>query len=289
MIEFKEVYQINHMRIGNPTNNEYFLKLNNINRMIQDLFLIKIKDVTRTVSCDVMLGDSTTKKIDTFDISNVTNFISNFTNITNWSSQGISNSSDEDLRRIFTKSEIKLGDYILSLHISLQYHVQLYYKPVQEVIELQKELAKLIDVTGNSETKYEEESDRLIIEKLNELGFKDMPKQELFELFYNDEELSNKIKNMIDESQSELVDVQDKKNKLFKQLDNLLLETFHTTSTIIDEQKLVNGEEGCLCNIDLEYVEDGAKQGLVDASIMTEEDKNKIVIEITKILELMKS
>ena len=289
MIEFKEVYQINHMRIGNPTNNEYFLKLNNINQMIQDLFLIKIKDVTRTVSCDVMLGDSTTKKIDTFDISNVTNFISNFTNITDWSSQGISNSSDEDLRRLFTKSEIKLGDYILSLHISLQYHVQLYYKPVQEVIELQKELAKLIDVTGNSETKYEEESDRLIIEKLNELGFKDMPKQELFELLYNDEELSNKIKNMIDESQSELVDVQDKKNKLFKQLDNLLLETFHTTPTIIDEQKLVNGEEGCLCIIDLEYVENGAKQGLVDASIMTEEDKNKIVIEITKILELMKS
>ena len=44
-----------------------------------------------------------------------------------------------------------------------------------------------------------------------------------------------------------------------------------------------------LCNIDLEYVEDGAKQGLVDASIITDEDKNKIVIELTKILELMKS
>ena len=34
-------------------------------------------------------------------------------------------------------------------------------------------------------------SDRLIIEKLNELGFKDnVIKQELFELFYNDEELN---------------------------------------------------------------------------------------------------
>ena len=114
-----------------------------------------------------------------------------------------------------------------------------------------------------------------------------MPKQELFELFYNDEELSEKIKKMIDESQSEVVDVKDKKNKLFKKLDNLLLETFHTTPVIIDEQKLVNGEEGCLCNIDLEYVEDGAKQGLVDASIITDEDKNKIVIELTKILELI--
>jgi len=215
--------------------------------------------------------------------------LSDFTNIPNWSSQGMSNSSDEDLRRLFTKSEIKLGNYILSIHISLQYRVQLYYKPVQEVLELQKQLANLINSVGSSETKYEEESDRLIIEKLNELGFKDMPKQKLFELFYNDEELSDKIKNMIDESQSEVVNVKDKKNKLFRQLDNLLLETFHTTPTIIDEQKLVNGEEGCLCNLDLEYVEDGAKQGLVDASIMNEYDKNSVIKEITTILELMKN
>tara|TARA_X000001036_G_C20522099_1_gene742542 strand:+ start:118 stop:951 length:834 start_codon:yes stop_codon:yes gene_type:complete len=277
------------MRIGNPTKNEYFLKLNEINRQIQDQFLAKIKNTTRTVKCDVMLGDSTTKQIDTFDISNVNSFLSDFTNIPNWSSQGMSNSSDEDLRRLFTKSEIKLGNYILSIHISLQYHVQLYYKPVQEVLELQKQLANLINSVGSSETKYEEESDRLIIEKLNELGFKDMPKQKLFELFYNDEELSNKIKNMIDESQSEVVNVKDKKNKLFRQLDNLLLETFHTTPTIIDEQKLVNGEEGCLCNLDLEYVEDGAKQGLVDASIMNEYDKNSVIKEITTILELMKN
>ena len=274
------------MRIGNPTKNEYFLKLNEINRQIQDQFLAKIKNTTRTVKCNVMLGDSTTKQIDTFDISNVNSFLSDFTNIPNWSSQGMSNSSDEDLRRLFTKSEIKLGNYILSIHISLQYRVQLYYKPVQEVLELQKQLANLINSVGSSETKYEEESDRLIIEKLNELGFKDMPKQKLFELFYNDEELSNKIKNMIDESQSEVVNVKDKKNKLFRQLDNLLLETFHTTPTIIDEQKLVNGEEGCLCNLDLEYVEDGAKQGLVDASIMNEYDKNSVIKEITTILEL---
>jgi len=289
MIEFKEVYQTNHMRIGNTTKNEYFLKLNEINQQIQEQFLAKIKNTTRTVKCDVMLGDSTTKQIDTFDILNVNSFLSDFTNIPNWSSQGISNSSDEDLRRLFTKSEIKLGNYILSIHISLQYRVQLYYKPVQEVLELQKQLANLINSVGSSETKYEEESDRLIIEKLNELGFKDMPKQKLFELFYNDEELSNKIKNMIDESQSEVVNIKDKKNKLFRQLDNLLLETFHTTPTIIDEQKLVNGEEGCLCNLDLEYVEDGAKQGLVDASIMNEYDKNSVIKEITTILELMKS
>ena len=191
------------------------------------------------------------------------------------------------MRRIFIKSEIKLGNYILSLHISLQYHVLLYYKPIQRVIDLQKKLAELIGAGGNSESKYEEESDRLIIEKLNELGFKDMPKQELFELFYNDEELAKKIKNMIDDSQPEVIDIQGQKNQLFKELDNLLIETFHTTSVIIDEQKLVNGEEGCLCNIDLEYVDNGAKQGLVDATLIDEQNKLLIKQNITKILNVV--
>jgi len=276
------------MRIGNPTNNEFFLELNKINDEIQNSFLKKIEHETRSVSCDVMLGDSTTKKVETFDIKNVETFLGKFElHLSEWNSQGVTYSSDEDLRRIFIKSEIKLGNYILSLHISLQYHVLLYYKPIQRVIDLQKKLAELIDAGGNSESKYEEESDRLIIEKLNELGFKDMPKQELFELFYNDEELAKKIKNMIDDSQPEVIDIQGQKNQLFKELDNLLIETFHTTSVIIDEQKLVNGEEGCLCNIDLEYVDNGAKQGLVDATLIDEQNKLLIKQNITKILNVV--
>ena len=276
------------MRIGNPTNNEFYLELNKINDEIQKSFLKKIEHETRSVSCDVMLGDSTTKKVETFDIKNVEIFLGKFElHLDEWNSQGVTYSSDEDLRRIFIKSEIKIGNYILSLHISLQYHVLLYYKPIQRVIDLQKKLAELIDAGGNSESKYEEESDRLIIEKLNELGFKDMPKQELFELFYNDEELAKKIKNMIDDSQPEVIDIQGQKNQLFKELDNLLIETFHTTSVIIDEQKLVNGEEGCLCNIDLEYVDDGAKQGLVDATLIDEQNKLLIKQNITKILNVV--
>ena len=276
------------MRIGNPTNNEFFLELNKINEDIQNSFLKRMVHETRNVSCDVMLGDSTTKKVETFDVKNVETFFGKFeSNLPEWNSQGVTYSSDEDLRRIFVKSEIKIGNYILSLHASLQYHVLLYYKPIQKVIDLQKKLSELIDAGGNSESKYEEESDRLIIEKLNELGFKDMPKQELFELFYNDEELSNKIKKMIDDSQPEVVDIQGQKNQLFKELDNLLIEIFQTTSALIDEQKLVNGEEGCLCNIDLEYVDEGAKQGLVDASLIDEKHRVLIKQNITKLLDIV--
>ena len=276
------------MRIGNTTKNQFILELNKINDEIQSQYLKKIIHTTRSVNCDVMLGDSTTKNVETFDIKNVETFFGRFESyLSEWNSPGVTYSSDEDLRRIFTKAEIRIGNYIVSLHTSLQYHVLLYYKPIQRVIELQKKLAELIDNNGNSESKYEEEGERLIIEKLNELGFKDMPKQELFELFYNDEELAKKIKKMIDDSQPEVVDVQVQKNELFRELDNLLIETFHTTSVMIDEQKLVNGEEGCLCNIDLEYVDNGAKQGLVDASLIDEQNKILIKQNITKILDVI--
>jgi hypothetical protein len=92
---------------------------------------------------------------------------------------------------------------------------------------------------------------------------------------------------MMDESQPEIIDIQDKKKQLFRELDNLLLEIFHTTAVMIDEQKLVNGEEGCLCNIDLEYVDNGAKQGLVDASIISEQLKNQIRQCIKNILNVI--
>ena len=276
------------MRIGNPTNNEFFLELNQINGTIQEEYLQKIKYETRSVECSVMLGDNTTKNVKTFDIKNMEMFFGSFeSKLVDWSSQGVTYSADEDLRRIFTKSELKIGDYILSLHTSLQYHVLLYYKPIQKVIELQKKLAELIDNNKDSESKYDDESDRLIIEKLKELGFKDMSKQKLFELFYNDEELAVKIKKMIDESQPKEVDIQSQKNQLFKELDDLLIETFHTTAVMIDEQKLVNGEEGCLCNIDLEFIDKGAKQGLVDASIINEDTKSKIKQGIKKILDVI--
>ena len=66
------------MRIGNPTNNEFLLELNQINEKIQDEFLKKMMYETRSVDCNVMLGDSTTKNIQTFDIKNIETFFGRF-------------------------------------------------------------------------------------------------------------------------------------------------------------------------------------------------------------------
>ena len=277
------------MRIGSKSENEFFLKLNKRNEVIQENFLKSINVATQTVGTKVMLGDSTVKEVNTFDPKNVENFFNNIINSLNdWNSQGISYSYNDDVRRIFTKLEIRVGNYIVSIHISLQFHVLLYYKPLQKVIDLQKELSVIIDKTSTSDSKYSDEGNKIILQKLQDLGYDKINEQNLFELFYNDENLSKILSEKIEGSQeNETIEFNNKKKELLNQLDNLLLETFQTSSVLIDEQRLVNGEEGCLCNIDLEYIENNSKQGLFDLDLLDDESQEKIETRINQVFEAL--
>ena len=273
------------MRIGSKSENEFFLKLNKRNEVIQENFLKSINVATQTVGTKVMLGDSTVKEVNTFDPKNVESFFNNIINSLNdWNSQGISYSYNDDVRRIFTKLEVRVGNYIVSMHISLQFHVLLYYKPLQKVIDLQKELSVIIDKTSTSDSKYSDEGNKIILQKLQDLGYDKINEQNLFELFYNDENLSKILSEKIEGSQeNEIIEFNNKKKELLNQLDDLLLETFQTSSVLIDEQRLVNGEEGCLCNIDLEYIENNSKQGLFDLDLLDDESQEKIETRINQV------
>ena len=277
------------MRIGSKSENEFFLKLNKRNEVIQENFLKSINIATQTIGAKVMLGDSTVKEVNTFDPKNVENFFNNIINSLNdWNSQGISYSYNDDVRRIFTKLEIRVGDYIVSMHISLQFHVLLYYKPLQKVIDIQKELSDIIDKTSTSDSKYSDEGNKIILQKLQDLGHDKINEQNLFELFYNDENLSKTLSEKIEGSQeNETIEFNNKKKELLNQLDDLLLETFQTSSVLIDEQRLVNGEEGCLCNIDLEYIENNSKQGLFDLDLLDDESQEKIEARINQVFEAL--
>ena len=277
------------MRIGSKSENEFFLKLNKRNEIIQDTFLTSINIATKTVGTKVMLGDSTVKEVNTFDPKNIEDYFNNIINsLDDWSSQGISYSYNDDVRRIFTKLEIRVGNYIISIHVSLQFHVLLYYKPVQKVIDLQKELSDIIDKTSTSDSKYSDEGNKIILQKLHDIGYDKINEQNLFELFYNDENLSKILSEKIEGSQeNETIEFNNKKKELLNQLDDLLLETFQTSSVLIDEQRLVNGEEGCLCNIDLEYIENNSKQGLFDLGLLDEKSQEKIETRLNQIFEAL--
>ena len=278
------------MRLGTNSSDEFIQKLNEKNKKIQELFLDKMKKATRTVTVKGMLGDSTIAVQTTFDPMLVQEFFEKtIKKLQNWSSQDITITNNEDLRRIFVKFESKEGNCIISGHMSIQFHVLLYYKPDNKVIEFQKELSQIIDKTKNTETNLADEGEQYIIEKLKELGYDDLAHKDLFELFYENDKLREKIYRDIDELSD--VDVQSllkRKKQLFDELDNLLMECYQTSAVLIDDSKLVTGEEGFLFSLDLEYVKNNVKQGMFNTKKFSEKIKEKIVDRLDEIIKILK-
>ncbi len=266
------------MRLGTRSPNDFIQSLNTKHEKIQNSFLEKMKSMTKTVDVKVMLGDATITEQKTFDPELVRQYYENFIKkLDGWTIQDVSVSNNEDLRRIFTKFEIKEGNYLISGHLSLQFHVLLYYKPIQRVVEAQKELAEIIDLTKNKEQQMSDNNDELVLEKLKEKGYKDFDHQKLFEIFFENNELREQIYKEIEEKSGvNFQEMLKRKTDLIKELDNLLIETYQTSSVLIDDAKLVTGEEGCLCTFDIEFLRNGVKEGLFDPKKISDEIKKKL-------------
>jgi hypothetical protein len=150
----------------------------------------------------------------------------------------------------------------------------------------QKELSDFMDMTKKQEGKLTEKSDHVILEKLRAEGYKDLDTQNLFEIFYNDDKIREKIMNEIElQTDGDLQKISQHKENLLKELDDLLLETYQMEPILIDEARLVTGEEGCVCNIDIEMIENGQKGGLFDSNQVSSSTKEKISILIDQVLE----
>ena len=275
------------MRLGIKTDDVFLIELNEKNTQVQNLFLEKIKKITKNYSIDVMLQDGIIKKQQTFDVQKIDNFYKNITEkLKDWSEHGISHTNNEDIRRNFVKFAINVENYQILLHLSIQYHVLLFYQTNYEVIKKQKELADFMDTTKNNEEKLKEKSDKMILEKLRAEGYKNLDTENLFDIFFRDDKIREKIMSEIEtQTDGELQKIIQHKQELFKNLDDLLLEVYQIEPVLIDETRLVSGEEGCVCNIDIERVENNQKTGSFDSNNISVAVKDKIRIKIGEILE----
>jgi hypothetical protein len=278
------------VRLGSRSSNDFIQILNKKNEIIQQSFLANIVELNKSISIKVMLGDVTITEQKTFDPELINTFYQKIIkNLKEWSIQEVSISNNYDLRRIFTKFEIREGNYLISGHLSLQYHVLLYYKPEQQVIQLQKELSDIIDLTKNKEKQMSDNSDQFVLNKLKDKGYNDFDHQKLFEIFYENDEFREKIYKEIEQDiEVDFQDLSNKKTLLIKQLDNLLMETYQTSSVLIDDNRLITGEEGCLCTFDIEFIRNKTKEGLFDPRKISESVKEDIVKRLDEFSELLK-
>ena len=277
------------VRLGIKSTNDFIQQLNQKNEEIENLFLSKITDLTKMIDVKVMMGDSTITTQKTFDPKLVMDYFQKIsTNLKDWSIQDVTITNNEDLRRIFTKFEIMESNYLISGHISIQFHVLLYYKPDQRVLDCQKELSEIVDLTKNNEQQISDNSDEFVLNKLKEMGYKDLDHQKLFEIFYENDEFREKVYAEIEKDAGvDFQELSEKKTKLFNELDSLLIETYQITSVLIDDNRLITGEEGCLFTVDLEFVKNKNREGLFDPRKMSDSVKENILIRLNNLKKII--
>ena len=274
------------MRLGIKTDDEFLIKLNEKNMQIQDSFLEKIKNLAEKRSVNVMLQDGAVKKQETFDVEKIHQIYNNISKkLRTWTLEGISSTNDEGIRRNFIKLNTNVDDYIISLHLSIQYHVILFYQPNYEVMKKQKELSDFMDETKKQEDQLTEKTDQVILEKLRAEGYNKLDTQNLFEILYKDDKIREKIVNETElQTDGDLQKISEHKENLLKALDDLLLETYQMVPILIDEARLVTGEEGCVCNIDIERIVNNQKSGLIDSKKISSSTKEKISASVDQVL-----
>ncbi len=279
------------MRLGSNSSDEFFKILNDKNNEIQKSFLKKIENFIKQVSINAMLGDGTITQTKTFDPMQIKDFFGKtLKNLQNWNQQEVSETNDEGLRRIFIKFDIKEGNYQLSGHMSIQFHVLLFYKADNKVIQYQKELSEIIEKTKTMDSKLADNSDQFILEKLRSMGYKNLDHQQLFEILFKNDEIQNKIYKEIEEkTDSNYKNSLSRKTQLFNELDNLLLETYQTSNVLIDDARLVTGEEGILCNFDLEFIKNGIKEGMFNPKKIPKNIQEKIILRLDQIRKIFES
>ncbi len=273
------------MRLGSRSSNEFIQIINEKNESVQKSYLPRMIDFTRMIDVKVMMGDSTITDQKTFDPKQVSDYFQKINDsLEGWSVQDVSVTNNQDVRRIFTKFEIREGSYLISGHLSLQFHVLLYYKPVQRVIDCQKELAEIVDLTKNEQEQLSDNSDQIVLKKLKDMGYKDFDHQKLFEVFYENDEFREKIFAEIQkDSGVDFQELSEKKTKLFSELDSLLLETYQTSPVLIDDPRLVAGEEGCLLSLDLEFIKNSNREGVFDPRKIPDSVKENILKRLSEL------
>jgi len=279
------------MRLGIKTDDQFLVKLNEKNEQIQHIFTDKIKKLAEKYLIDVMLQDGSVKKQETFDAQKIEPFFENIeVGLDGWTLRGISCTNNKDLRRNFIKLDQTVEGCQISLHLSLQYHMLLFYQPNYEVMKKQKELSDFMDETKKREEALTKKSDKIILKKLREEGYKDLDPESLFEIFYSNDKIREKIMNEIQtETSGNLEEINQHKNKLLKNLDDLLLEVYQIEPILIDETRLVSGEEGCVCNLDIEEIKNNQKTGSFDSNNITNDIKEKIQTVVNQVFNAIQN
>lgn len=270
---------------------DYFCK--QVNAAAQDVeqaYLEAIGPAIAMQKSSAMLGDGTVTQANTFDPQNVQMFYQRLANLLEGGAfSGISKSATEDLHRLYCQFTKEVGRHHISGYFGIQFHVLPYYRVDKRVIEIQKELAKIADDATTVFKDMTGAADRVLAADLEKRGYASMEFQELFTKMFDDEKLVEELdeKASVVESQfPQFEELGKRKNRLFAELNDLLIELYQTSPVTIDYNRLMQGEEGVTTYFDIEVIKNKktkAREAYLNTEKIKKDDADAVAGELTKI------
>ena len=224
-------------------------------RIIKDTYLLSIKPEIEMRKVSAMLGDGSVTRIDSFEPQRVIEFYQRLIgSLKGWVSTGISRSQTDDLHRIYCQFSQAVGQYRVHGYFGIQYRALPYYQVDKRVIEIQKELARIDGEAVNTFMSMATRGNHIVQNELERIGYAQVGFEELLaKLFWNERlvaDLEEKVAALENEF-PKFRELSNKKNQLFSELNDLLIELCQISPVLIDYNKLMQGEEGVVTYFDM--------------------------------------
>lgn len=272
--------------------------INNLHTNLQETFEVLIRNNVANFTTKVMLADFSVIDIVSFDPNKIVEIFSKIELQINkaegsWQVVGVQSTKSDDLRRIYIQLSLEIEKFYFYIYMGIQFHSLLYYQADKEVIQISKEIRELEETNSTTRNDISVEGDKIIREELEKMGYKDTENSQLFEELFTKNELTESLiekASMLEENYPSV----EKNDKLVielkSRLNSFIIEAFQMNLGSLDQNKMLQGEEGMVLYIDFEMIKNKKtkeKTSVISFEKIPEEIINKMKIEFDQLQNII--
>jgi hypothetical protein len=241
-------------------NREQIGWINEFNYSLQGSFESLVKNIMYTFKTKVMLADFSVIEVVSFDPNKIVKALSSIEvemnrHSGNWQIVGVQSTKSDDLRRIYLQLSLEIDKYYFYVYMGIQFHSLLYYQANKEVIRLSKKIRELEETNYLTKNEITTEGNKIIREELEKLGYKDSDNSLLFEELFTKNELTQSLIEKASNIEKNYPSIEKNEKtitELKSQLNSFVVEAYQMNLSTLDQNKMLQGEEGVVFYIDFE-------------------------------------
>ncbi len=281
-------------------NPDMIILLNRFYENIKDVFENSIRSNTVTIDTKVMLADFSVIETSSFDPNKIVTLFQNLERLVNaksknWQTVPIQSTKSDDIRRLYFQVSLEIDKFYFYIYMGIQFHSLLYYQIDKEVIQKSKQIRELQELNNSAKSEITIKGDQIIKDELEKLGYKDVDNTQLFEELFTHNDLSKSLiekASSIEDNYPDIEKNNEQISKLKKDLENLIIETYHIDLASLDQNKMLQGENGMVIYVDFEMIKNKKtkeKTSVINFEKIPKESIDAIKNELDFLYDLMKN